>query len=120
MNSDAKAFLEDMVRKRGYVHDFHRILADYDLDFLKAYESMLDTAYLRPRRLPRLTKELVFVAVLAAIGATHDQMRAHMMAAAGEGATGGDVLEILELVLPPAGTARFIQAIDVWREVFGD
>src|SRR5206468_1996112 len=120
VNSGAKAFLEDMVGKRGYVLDFHRILAEHDLEFLRAYESLQEMAYLRQRRLPRLTKELVFVAVLAALGASKEHLRAHMMAASADGATSADILELLELVLPAAGVARFIEAIHTWREVFGD
>jgi 4-carboxymuconolactone decarboxylase len=118
VNSDARAFLEDMVRKRGFVHDFHRVLAEYDLEFLRSYENLLDVAYLRPRRLSRLTKEFVFVGVLASVGAPREHLRAHMMAAAADGATSADILELLELILPPAGVARFIEAIEVWREVF--
>jgi 4-carboxymuconolactone decarboxylase len=118
MNTDAQSFLEDMVRKRGFVHDFHRVLAEHDLEFLQAYEAMQDTAYFRSRRLPRLTKELVYIAVLGALGASRDHLRAHMVAAASDGATSSDILELLELILPPAGVARFTQAMEVWREVF--
>lgn len=118
MESEGQTFLEEMVRRRGYVHDFHRILAEHDLEFLQAYEQLLDAAYLRPRRLSRLSKEMIYVAVLAAIGASRDHLRAHIAAASAEGATSGDILEVLELVLPSAGVARFVEAIAVWREVF--
>lgn len=118
MESEAQAFLEEMVSKRGYVHEFHRVLAEQDLEFLQAYESMLDAAYLRQRRLPRLTKEFVFIAVLAALGSTREHMKAHMVAAAAEGATSADVLELLELSMPLAGVARFVEAVSVWNEVF--
>ena len=118
MNGEAQAFLEDMIRRRGYVHDFHRVLAEYDLEFLQSYEDLLQLAYLRPRRLPRLTKELVYVALLAGIGANREHMKVHMAAAAAEGATSQDMLELLELVLPIAGVARFVDAVAVWREVF--
>ena len=116
--SDAQTFLEDMVRRRGYVHEFHRVLAEHDLEFLQAYEAMLDAAYLRQRRIPRLTKEMIYVGLLAGIGATREHLKSHMGAAAAEGATSQDILEVLELVLPVAGVARFVEAITVWKEVF--
>lgn len=118
MHAEGQAFLEEMIRKRGYVQDFHRILAEHDLEFLKAYESLLEASYLKPRRLARLTKEFVYVGVLAAIGANRDHLRAHMLAAAQEGATSGDILEVLELTLPTAGVARFVDAVGVWHEAF--
>jgi 4-carboxymuconolactone decarboxylase len=118
VESEAQAFLEGMIGRRGYVHEFHRVLAEHDLEFLQAYEKFLDAAYLRHRRLPRLTKEFVYVAVLAALGASREHLRAHMAAASGEGATSGDMLELLEMTLPLAGVARFVEAISVWREVF--
>lgn len=119
MEIEAQAFLEEMVRKRGYVHDFHRLLAEHDLEFLQAYEALLDAAYLRSRRLPRLTKEFCLVAVHAALGSSRELLRNHMAAAATDGATSGDILELLELSLPSAGVAKFTEAVDVWREVFG-
>lgn len=116
--NDANSFLEDIVRRHGHVYEFHRVLAEHDLDFLKAYEALFEQAYRQPRRLPRLTKEFVFVAVLGALGAPREQLRAHMMAAASEGATSADVLELIEIVLPTAGMARFMEVVEVWREVF--
>jgi 4-carboxymuconolactone decarboxylase len=118
VETEAQTFLEDMVRRRGYVHEFHRVLAEHDLEFLQAYEGLLEAAYLRPRRLARLTKELVYVGMLASIGAEREHLKAHMAAAAAEGATSRDILELLELVLPAAGVTRFIGAVAVWREVF--
>lgn len=118
IEGEAQSLLEDIVRRRGYVHEFHRALAEHDLEFLQAYEELLDAAYLRPRRLSRLTKELIYVALLAGIGARGEDLRAHMAAAASEGATSGDILEVLELTLPVAGSARVTETINVWREVF--
>lgn len=107
-----------MIRKRGYVQDFHRILAEHDVEFLKAYENLLEASYLKERRLPRMTKELIYVGVLAGLGASREHMRSHMMAAVSEGATSMDLLEVLELTLPTAGVARFVEAINVWRDAF--
>jgi 4-carboxymuconolactone decarboxylase len=118
VNTDAQTFLEDMVGRRGYVHDFHRVLAEHDLELLQAYEGLLDSVLHRPRRLPRMTKELAYVAVLAAVGADPEELKSHMAAAASQGATSADILELLELVLPAAGIAHFGRAVAVWREAF--
>lgn len=118
MDAKGQSFLEHMIRKRGYVQEFHRILAEHDLEFLQSYENMLEASYLKDRRLTRLTKELIYIGVLAAIGASREHMRSHMMAAVSEGATSVDILEVLELTLPTAGVARFVEAIHVWRDAF--
>lgn len=118
MGAEGKSFLEGVVRNHGHVSDAHRVLAEHDVDFLRAFDAVVDIAERQPRRLPRLTKELVTVAVLAAIGAPRDQLRAHMMASSSEGATSADLLELLELVLAPAGMARFAEAVEVWKQVF--
>ncbi len=119
MSGDSRTFLEDMVR-RGYVHEFHRVLGEHDPECLEAYEQLLQVAYLRPRRLSRLTKEFVHVALLAGLGANREHLKSHMAAASAEGATSADMLELLELLLPIAGVTRFADAIAVWNEVFGE
>lgn len=118
MTTDGHSFLETMIGKRGYVQEFHRTLAEHDLEFLKAYELLLDASYLKDRRLSRIQKEMVYIGVLSAIGATPEHLKAHMVAAAQEGATSQDILEVLELILPTAGVARFAQAIHVWHDAF--
>ena len=118
METEAQSFLETMISKRGYVQEFHRTLAEHDLEFLKAYEALLDASYLKDRRLSRLTKEMIYISVLSAIGAAPEHLKSHMVAAAQEGATSHDILEVLELTLPTAGVARFVQAIHVWHDAF--
>lgn len=106
--------LEDIAAKRGYLLDMHRILAEADPAFLVHYEAFLDAAYLGERSLDRRTKELVYVAVLAALGSSRPHQLAHMRAALNAGATKAELLEVLEQVLPPAGVPRFIEAIETW------
>jgi alkylhydroperoxidase/carboxymuconolactone decarboxylase family protein YurZ len=43
-----------------------------------------------------------------------------MKAGLDAGLTASDLLELLELILPPAGVPRFIEGIAAWRECCGD
>jgi 4-carboxymuconolactone decarboxylase len=110
----------DAVRKeRGYTLPLHEVLASEDPAVLSAYEKMMRALYLSGRRLDGRTKELVYVAVLVALGASEEHIRAHMEKAKREGATAEDVLETLELLIPAAGVARASVGLDIWRRAFG-
>lgn len=108
--------LEEIAAKRGYVLEMHRVLADADPDFLRAYEDFLGKAYISERSLDRRTKELIYVAVLTALGAPREQIVAHMKAGMTAGATPTELLQTLEQVLPPAGVPRFIEGVEAWRD----
>ena len=110
--------LEAARGERGYTLPLHEVLASEDPDVLTAYEGMMKALYLKGRRLDGKTKELVYVAVLVALGATEEHVRAHMERAQREGAAPEDVLEALELLIPAAGVARASAGLEVWRRVF--
>jgi 4-carboxymuconolactone decarboxylase len=116
-SAEGEALLAEIEAKRGYVHEMHRVLARHDPEFLRSYEDFLEAAYLRERTLDRRTKELVYIAALAALGAPQAHQLAHMRAALAAGATTAELLEVLEQVLPPAGVPRFMDAIEAWRIV---
>jgi 4-carboxymuconolactone decarboxylase len=108
--------LRSMKRRRGYILPFHELLASRDPAFLRSYDAFLDATLLAQRRLDRRTKELVLTGVLTAIAAPRKHIAAHVQAAIAAGATQEDVLEALELVLPSAGVARFMEGLEVWEE----
>jgi alkylhydroperoxidase/carboxymuconolactone decarboxylase family protein YurZ len=110
--------LSDVASLRGYVLPMHEVLADWDPTFLSAYEG-LAAASLGARDLDRRTKEIVYVGVLTAVGTSPEHLRAHLLAAIAHGATERELLQVLELVLMPAGVPRFVAAIDVFSGVFG-
>jgi 4-carboxymuconolactone decarboxylase len=116
-DSDGRQLLEQIKARRGYVLDMHRTLAEADPDFLRAYEDFLASAYLSERSLDRRTKELIYVAVLTALGGGRQQLVAHMRAGLAAGATAGELLETLEQILPPVGVPRFIEGLAAWDEV---
>jgi 4-carboxymuconolactone decarboxylase len=118
MNEEAARLLAEIEAKRGYVHDYHRVLAEADPAFLRVYEDFLSAAYTDERKLNRLEKELVFVGVLTGLGADKKHIAAHMRVAHELGMSAQAVLEVLELCLPPAGVPKFMNAFQAWTETF--
>jgi hypothetical protein len=54
---EKQAYLDEMVRKRGYVLDYHKVLTNCDLDLMKASAALVEAAYLNERKLDRRTKD---------------------------------------------------------------
>lgn len=115
---DGARMLAEIERKRGYVLDLHRTLAVRDPAFLADYERLLGAAFLAERALDRRVKELVYVGVLTALGTPRAHLVAHMRAAVANGATEREVLETLELALPPVGVPRFIEGMAAFDAAF--
>jgi len=55
---------------------------------------------------------------LVAVRSPSDHIKTHMHVAKRLGATKKEILEVLEMCLPPAGLPAFMQGFAVWREVF--
>lgn len=115
---EPESIIDSAQQARGYTLPLHEVLAAEDADVLAAYEGMMSALYLKGRRLDGKTKELVYVAVLVALGAAEEHVRAHMERAQREGASPEDVLEALELLIPAAGVARASAGLDIWRRTF--
>jgi 4-carboxymuconolactone decarboxylase len=116
MNLEQKKMLEEMKEKRGFVLDFHKILIEEDLEFLKRYEELISTAYARQRNLSKKVKELVFVAALTALQADKSHIGAHMKVAMDNGASKQEILEVLECIFPPCGVLRFMNGLNAFKE----
>lgn len=116
---EKRAYLDEMVRQRGYVLDYHKGMVAADFDVLSGFNALLETVYLQPRTLDRKTKELIFCASLTAIRAGKRHIMSHVRAAIDAGATPQEVLEALELTLPEAGIVAFQAGFEAWREVVG-
>lgn len=115
---DRKTYLQEMIKKRGYVLDYHKVLVAEDLPFIKALNGLLAAAYTDQRRLDRKTKELIFTAVLTAVGAGKDHIKGHIEVAKREGATKEEVLEVLELLALPCGIPKFMTGYEAWTDCF--
>ena len=112
-STPAQRYLDDMVAKRGYVLEYHKVMAANDFPVLKAADNLVDAAYLSQRRLDRKTKELLFVLSLTVLRAD----KAHIQVALGLGVEPQEILEAIEIALPEAGVVAFQHGFDAWREV---
>ena len=116
MDLEQKKMLEEMKEKRGFVLDFHKILIEEDLEFLKRYEELISTAYSRQRSLSKKVKELVFVAALTALQADKSHIGLHMKLAIDNGASKQEILEVLECIFPPCGVLRFMNGLEAFKQ----
>ncbi len=52
---EKQSYVDEMVRKRGYVLDYHKVMAAHDFEVLQAANGLVSAAYLDERRLDRKT-----------------------------------------------------------------
>src|SRR5690606_11658309 len=78
---EAQANIDDAVKSRGYVLEYHKILAASDFPILEAANHVVNAAYLEQRTLSRASKELLFVLSLTVLRAPKPQLRAHIRVA---------------------------------------
>lgn len=112
-------YVDDMARRRGYVLDYHRVMAAQDFPVLQAANRLVAAAYLDQRTLDRKTKELLFVLSLTVLRGDREHIASHIRVALDVGATPQEILEAIEIALPEAGVVAFQHGFDVWREVVG-
>lgn len=115
----AQRYVDDIVRRRGYVLDYHKVMAAADLEVLRAADGLVQAAYLAPRTLDRATKELLFVASLTVLRGEPAHIASHMRVALSLGVTPQQLLEAIEIALPEAGVVAFQHGFGVWRDVVG-
>lgn len=113
----AQRYLDEMVAKRGYVLDYHKVMAANDFPVLQAADNLVGAAYLAQRRLDRRTKELLFVLSLTVLRADKAHIQSHIRVALGLGVEPQEILEAIEIALPEAGVVAFQHGFDAWREV---
>lgn len=116
---ERQAYVDDMVRRRGYVLDYHRVMAAHDVEVLKAADGLVSAAYLSERTLDRKTKELLFILSLTVLRAERAHIASHIRVALRIGVTPQEILEAIEIALPEAGVVAFQHGFDVWREEVG-
>lgn len=116
---EKQAYIDDMARTRGYVLDYHKVMAKHDYDVLTATNGLVSAAYLEQRTLDRRTKELIFIVSLTVIRASKGHIQSHIRVALDLGVTPQEILEAIEIALPEAGIVAFQVGFDAWREVVG-
>ncbi|PRY08941.1 carboxymuconolactone decarboxylase family protein [Kineococcus rhizosphaerae] len=116
---DPQAYIDDMARKRGYVLDYHKVMAKTDFPVLQAANHLVSAAYLDQRRLDRKTKELIFIVSLTVMRASKGQIQSHIRVALNLGLSPEEILEAIEISLPEAGIVAFQEGFEAWREIVG-
>ncbi|WP_314173831.1 carboxymuconolactone decarboxylase family protein [Streptomyces winkii] len=112
-------YVDAMARDRGYVLDYHKVMAEHDFDVLQATNQLVHAAYLAPRSLPPATKELLFILSLTVMRAAKGHIQSHIKVALDLGLTPQEILEAIEIALPEAGIVAFQTGLDAWREAVG-
>lgn len=115
----AQEYVNEMARKRGYVLDYHKILAKADFPVLEAANHVVSAAYLDQRTLDPKTKELLFILSLTVMRATKGHIQSHIHVALKLGCTPQEILEAIEISLPEAGVVVFQAGFEAWAEVVG-
>ena len=117
--SESQAYIDKMYEERGrsFSFDFHQVLAAEDLDFLKAYNQMIEACYIDRRILDNKTKEIIYMVALTSVKASVEQIQAHVKLAVALGATKHEILEALEICLPIAGVPAFMIGFEAWKRV---
>ncbi len=116
---EKQAYVDDMARKRGYVLEFHKVMAKQDFDALQATNNLVEAVYLKERRLDRRTKELIFIVSLTVMRASKGHIASHIRVALDLGLSKEEILEAMEIAIPEAGIVAFQTGFEAWREVTG-
>ena len=117
IEDERQAFVDKMYRDRGYILDFHKVMAAEDFDFLKAYNQLIEAGYTKQRALDAKTKELIYAVILTAVKASVDHIKTHIKLALDYGASKQEVLEALEICLPGASVPAFMIGFEAWKQV---
>ena len=117
--TNPQEYIDDMARKRGYVLDYHKVMAKHDFPVLQAANGIVAAAYLDQRTLDRKTKELIFIVSLTVMRAAKGHIQSHIRVALDLGLSKEEILEAIEISLPEAGIVAFQEGFEAWREVTG-
>jgi 4-carboxymuconolactone decarboxylase len=115
---EKQSYVDDMARKRGYVLEFHKVMAKHDFDALQATNNLVEAAYLKERRLDRRTKELIFIVSLTVMQASKGHIASHIRVALDLGLSKEEILEAMEIAIPEAGIVAFQTGFEPTVEVF--
>lgn len=117
MTDDPQEYIDEMARRRGYVLDYHKVMARQDFPVLQATNGLVAAAYLDQRTLDRRTKELIFIVSLTVMRASKGHIQSHIRVALDLGVSATEILEAIEISLPEAGIVAFQTGFDAWCEV---
>jgi len=115
--SPKQHYIDEMVKARGYVLDYHKYLANADYEALMATNNLIEAVYLNERMLDRRTKELLFIVSLTVMRAEKHHIKSHIDVALSLGLSPTEILEAIEIALPGAGVVAFQWGVEAWAEV---
>ena len=116
---EKQAYIDKILKDRGYILEMHKILVEADLDWVKAYDPFIEATYTGQRTLDRKTKELLQIVVEAALRADVEHIQAHVRVALENGATPQEILEAMESVVMPMGMLAFRRGLQAWAAEVG-
>jgi alkylhydroperoxidase/carboxymuconolactone decarboxylase family protein YurZ len=116
-DQDKLDYLNEIVRTRGYAHGSHRLLANHDLDALKAVNDITLANYIPARTLSDIDKELLLVGAFTALRSAPVIIRAHVQKSLKAGADLRQSLAAIELTLLEAGRSALDAGLGAWSEV---
>lgn len=117
ISQEQQDYIDQMVRERGYVLQYHKVMAKQDFPVLQAANNLVHAAYLAPRSLDRKVKELIFIVSLTVMRANKSHIQSHIRVALDLGVSSQEILEAIEIALPEAGVVAFQEGFAAWQEV---
>lgn len=118
-DQEKREYLEHVIEQRGYVLESHKLLAEHDLDVLKALNGISTACYLEKRLLDERTKELLFIVSMTALKLPKRSIQNHIKLALDLGITPQEILEAIEILLPEAGMPTLQHGLEAWAEAVG-
>ena len=119
VTTEQQTYIDSMARDRGYVLEYHKVMAKQDYTVLQAVNNLVGAAYLEQRTLDRRTKELIFIVSLTVMRATKGHIQSHINVALQLGVSAREILEAIEIAIPEAGIVAFQEGFAAWQEVVG-
>ena len=119
MATEKESELERVTQLRGFRYGLHDLLAELDVNALKAVNDRVEANYLNASSLlDRKTKELLIIVACVAQRDMVSHMQIHMHAAHKAGATPEEILEVLNLVGDWIGNVAKLVGLEAWRATF--
>ena len=114
-----EAFFKKLKERSGTVSEMNETMANEDLEFIEGINNLVDTVARRdrPGGLPVGTRHLIWLVVECALKMEPRFIRSHMEAALKHGYTPRQILEALEVAVPPTGYPSFQHGYHIWREL---
>lgn len=113
LKPEAKALLKEMYAQRGYELQYHRILAAFDPELLKALNASYTRLNFNSQYLDAKTRELTFIGILAT---EHEWvgLPIHFKRALEAGATEEEIMEVICQMLVCIGLPTVLYTLEHW------